>query len=68
MEFLRHSPVFNCVKMAWVAGVGEAVPEREHLLLGGAARGAQARPHGERAVLLEPGKARRARSREESTL
>ena len=24
MECLIHSPVFNCVKMAWVAGVGGA--------------------------------------------
>ena len=27
MEFLIHSPAFNCVKMAWVAGVGYAGPE-----------------------------------------
>ena len=26
MECLIHSPAFNCVKMAWVAGVGCASP------------------------------------------
>ena len=26
MECLIHSPAFNCVKMAWVAGVGRTHP------------------------------------------
>ena len=29
MECLIHSPAFNCVEMAWVAGVGHAELRRE---------------------------------------
>ena len=33
MECLTHSPAFNCIKMAWVAGLGHAALALEVALL-----------------------------------
>ena len=41
MEYLIHSPAFNCAKMAWVAGVGGAKVPRED-----AARSREVPPEG----------------------